>query len=359
MQALSRNGRAVLASTAASFAVFLAAAVLPRDGLAQQQPLETPNLKVMLDWTIQGTHSPFFVAEKKGYFKAEGFQNVQIDRGTGAGNTVVGVASKAYDIGFSDLAVMVRFNATNPPANRMLGTYVFFDETPIAFVSLKTRPIRTPADLDGKKLAAPANSANVVTLPILLKAGKAETAKPVWQFVAPQLMPTLLVRGDADAIGGFTNSQIPAVLELGKKMEELEVLKYADYGVDMYSLSVMALESWIQANPRTMAAFVRAFNRGVKDVIANPSEGIAVMKERDPLFNAPLETIRLNIALGHVLTSRVKQSGMSVVLPERLRRTIDTVVESENLPNRPKPEEVFTERFLPAVADRRVPALGK
>lgn len=325
-----------------------------------RQPLESPSIKVMLDWTIQGTHAPFFIAMQRGYFKEEGFQSVQIDRGTGAGNTVTGVASKAYDIGFSDLAVMTRFNATNSAANRLLGTYIFFDETPIAFISLKTRPIRTPQDLDGKRLAAPPNSANVLSLPILLKAAKVESSVKVnWQFVSPQLMPTMLVRGEADAIGGFTNSQIPAVLELGKKMDEIEVLKYADYGIDMYSLSVMALQEWINANPRTMAAFVRALNRGVKDVIASPSAGIKVMSDRDPLFNAALETTRLNIALGHVLTQRVRQNGMSVVIPERLQRTIDTVVDSEKLPNRPKPEEIFTERFLPPVAERQVPALGK
>jgi len=33
---------------------------------------ETKNVKIMLDWIIQGTHAPDFVAQDKGYFKAAG-----------------------------------------------------------------------------------------------------------------------------------------------------------------------------------------------------------------------------------------------------------------------------------------------
>src|SRR5262245_22751 len=29
---------------------------------------ETTNVKIMMDWIIQGTHAPFFVAQQKGYF---------------------------------------------------------------------------------------------------------------------------------------------------------------------------------------------------------------------------------------------------------------------------------------------------
>src|SRR5271154_346852 len=50
---------------------------------ALAQGVEQPNLAVMLDWVIQGTHAPFFVAEAKGYYKAEGL-TVRLDPGKGA-----------------------------------------------------------------------------------------------------------------------------------------------------------------------------------------------------------------------------------------------------------------------------------
>lgn len=331
--------------------VALASAAVAASAFAQQ--VESPTVKVMLDWTVQGTHAPFFVAEKKGYFKEEGL-TVQIDRGTGAGNTANAVAGGAYDIGYVDMAVVVKHNAINP-GRTLQSYYVAFDQTPIAFVSLKSKAnILKPQDLDGKRVATPANSANVVTLPILLKSANAENVKLNWQFVAPQLMAPMLMRGEADAIGGFVNSQIPAVLEMGMKMEDLSVLRYADFGVDMYSLSLASRREWIDANPKTAAAFVRAFNKGYRDVVADPAMGIQIMKERDPLFNAPLETIRLDIALGMTVTPHVRANGLSAVEPARVQRTIDTVVTSENLPSKPSAADVWTDRFLPPAADRAV-----
>jgi len=35
---------------------------------------EVKSVKIMMDWIIQGTHAPFFVAQDKGYFKAEGIK---------------------------------------------------------------------------------------------------------------------------------------------------------------------------------------------------------------------------------------------------------------------------------------------
>ncbi|MGB9386251.1 MAG: ABC transporter substrate-binding protein, partial [Pseudolabrys sp.] len=49
------------------------------------QAPEKKDIKVMMDWIIQGTHAPFFVAQQKGYYKDAGL-NVQIDAGKGATN---------------------------------------------------------------------------------------------------------------------------------------------------------------------------------------------------------------------------------------------------------------------------------
>jgi NitT/TauT family transport system substrate-binding protein len=67
-----------------------------------------------------------------------------------------------------------------------------------------------------------------------------------------------------------------------------------------------------------------------------------------------IEKVRLDIALGLTYTDWVKKNGMSVVQPQRLKQTIDSVVDAYKLPSAPKPEDVYTEKFLPAVAERMV-----
>ena len=128
--------RAVLACLAATMALGAAPAG------AQKK-----DVKMMLDWIVQGTHAPFFVAKEKGYFK-EGGLDVGIEAGRGATNVAVIVAGGAYDFGWVDLPTMIKFNAQNP-GSPLIATYISFDDTPLAIITLLQglgRLIRTRSD---------------------------------------------------------------------------------------------------------------------------------------------------------------------------------------------------------------------
>ena len=103
-----------------------------------------------------------------------------------------------------------------------------------------------------------------------------------------------------------------------------------------------------------MRAFVKALNKGTIDTIKDPAGALKVMKARDPMMKDDIEKVRLDIALGLTNTEWVKNNGLSVVQPERLKQTIDAVVDAYDLPTTPKPEDVYTDKFLPPVAERMV-----
>lgn len=319
---------------------------------AAAQNVEQPNVAVMLDWVIQGTHAPFFVADAKGYYKDEGL-TVRLDPGKGAGTVVSTVASGVYQIGYADVPTVVQFNAQNPD-KALVVVYVSFDETPLALIGLKKSGIAKVTDINGKRLAAPANSAITYSLPVMLKAAHAENVQVTWQFVAPQLMAPMLVKGETDLLGGFTNSQIVAVRELGVKMEDIAVLKFADLNIDMYGLALVVTKKFADENPRTVAAFVRAVNRGTRDTVADPKAAIAMMKQRDPMMNGDIELERLGIALGHTVTTHVRENGLSSVTDARMQETIDEVAAAQPLPRKLTAADIWTDRFLPPVAERKL-----
>jgi NitT/TauT family transport system substrate-binding protein len=323
---------------------------------AQADGVEQPNLAVMLDWVIQGTHAPFFVAERNGYYKQAGL-TVRFDPGKGAGAVCAMIASGAYPIGYADVPTIAQFDARNPPDKALVAIYVSFDETPLALVGLKKSGIRTVADINGKRIATPANSATVYSLPILLKAAHAQGVTVNWQFVAPQLMAPMLVRGETDLLGGFTNSQIVAVRELGVPMPDIQVLRFADY-VHMYGLALFTTKKFADANPKTLAAFVRAVNKGMLDTIADPEAAIALMKQRDPMMHSDLELERLNIALGHTVTNHVREYGLSSVTTARMQETIDDVNAAQPLPRKLTVADIWTDRFLPPAAERKLPPMA-
>src|SRR5260370_39885638 len=108
--------------------VILAAAIVPAQA-------EVKNVKISLDWVIQGTHAPFFVAQDKGDFKAEGITVDAIDKGNGATNVAVTVASGAYQYGWVDMPSMILFNAKNP-STPLVAVSARVDQRPLAFLTL-------------------------------------------------------------------------------------------------------------------------------------------------------------------------------------------------------------------------------
>jgi NitT/TauT family transport system substrate-binding protein len=315
---------------------------------------EIKNVKIMMDWIIQGTHAPFFVAQDKGYFKVEGVMVDAIDAGKGATNVAVSVAGGVYQFGWIDLPSMVRFNAQNP-ASPLLAVYISFDESPLAVITRKNAGIRRPADLDGKKIAGGPGTAVHDTISILLKAANAENVKINWVAVQPQLFGPMLKRGEVDGTGGFTNSNIPAALELGFTLDDLFVIKYSDFGADMYGLALVTTKRFADENPATVRGVVKALNQGTKDTIAAPQKALEVLKARDPMMKLDIEKVRLDIALGLTDTPYVAKNGLSSVTPQKLNKTIEAMVAAYQLPTRPDPVTVYTDRFLPPLAERMPP----
>ena len=68
-----------------------------------------------------------------------------------------------------------------------------------------------------------------------------------------------------------------------------------------------------------------------------------------------IEKVRLDIALGLTNTAHVQKNGLSSVTPEKLKATIDAVVAAYQLTTSPAPATVYTDKFLPPIADRMPP----
>lgn len=328
-------------------ALALAAVGLAVSGLAQT------NVKFTLDFSFQGPTSPFLLALDKGYYTAERL-NVSIDRGFGSGDAISKIAAGTYDMGFADVNSMIEFNARNPN-NQLLAVFMVYNSTPAAVFSIRGRGITRPADLVGKTLAAPAGDAGRRLFPVFAEATGIDVSKVNFINVDAPLREPTLARGQADGITGFFFTSFLNLRNVGVKPEDMVILRYSDFTQDLYGNAVVVRRDFAQANPAAVSAFLRATVRGFKDVIANPDEGVAAAKRRDGLLNDALERERLVLAFNaHVLTADSRAFGLGSVRRERMERNIRAVTKAFDLPSTLKVEQVWTDRFLPPIAERRV-----
>ena len=323
-----------------------AAALLATSGWASAQ---TTPIKFQLDWRFEGPAAFFVTPAAKGYFK-DAKLDVTVDAGNGSGGTVTRVASGAYDMGFADLAALMEFHANNPDApNKPVAVMMVYNNTPASVMALKKSGIRKPSDLSGKKLGAPVFDAGRRAFPIFAKANNISNV--AWTAMDPPLRETMLVRGDIDAITGFTFTSLLNLEARGIKADDVVVLPFPDYGVKLYGNVIIASPKLVRENPAAIKAFLLAFARGAKDVMANPAAAIADVKARDGIINTDLETRRLKLAIDTVVNSPdARAEGFGQVNPARLSLMASQVSDAFNTKTRVNPDAVWNGSFLPPKA---------
>ncbi|WP_085316434.1 ABC transporter substrate-binding protein [Derxia lacustris] len=330
----------------------VAAACALAAGIVPAAHADTP-VKFQLDWRFEGPSALFLLPAAKGYFKAEGL-DVTVDAGNGSGNAVNRVASGAYDMGFADLAALMEFVANNPTApSKPVAVMMVYNNTPAAVLALKKSGIKSPADLTGKKLGAPVFDAGRRAFPIFAKANKVGAVE--WIGVDPALRETMLAKGDLDAITGFSFTSQLNLNARGIKDADIVVMPYPDYGVKLYGNAIIVSEKFLKEHPDAVKGFLRAFTKGVKEVIANPEAAIAVVKQRDGIIDSAMETRRLKLALSAtVLTPDAKAEGFGDVNAARLSLMGSQVSDAFATKSRVDAGAVWNASFLPPAAERNL-----
>lgn len=310
-------------------------------------------IKFQLDWRFEGPAALFLASSAKGHYKAAGL-DVTIDAGNGSGGTVTRVASGSYDMGFADLAALMEFHANNPDApNKPVAVMMVYNNTPAAVLALKKSGIKTPADLNGKKLGAPVFDAGRRGFPIFAKANN--IAGVQWVSMDPPLRETMLVRGDVDAITGFSFTSLLNLEARGAKEQDVVVLPYASHGVKLYGNVIIASPKLIKDNPAAVKAFLSAFAKGAKEVMANPDQAIDYVKARDGIINVELEKRRLRMAIDAVVASPdARAEGFGVAVPGRLALMASQVSDAFGTKTRVNPDAVWNPAFLPSKVELNI-----
>jgi NitT/TauT family transport system substrate-binding protein len=313
---------------------------------------QTPTVRLVLDFAIQGQQSPFVLAADGGYFARAGV-NVQIDRGYGSADAVAKVVSGAYDMAFADIGALIQVNAKHVGPH-VVNVFQVYDVAPLLILSLKKSNIRTPADLAGKRLASPPGASSRVMFPLFAAVNGLDPSSVSWLDVTPQLREMMLVRGQTDATTALV-TDLAGLEHLGIAEGDLNMMRYRDFGVALYGHCILTTSDFAAKNPDTVKRVVKGFVEALKAAIADPGIAIAAIKKREPLVDDKVERGRLELVIEDaILTDRVKRDGLGAVDPERMKQTIEMVAKSFNIPV-PDISSVYSPDYLPPREELRLP----
>jgi ABC-type nitrate/sulfonate/bicarbonate transport system substrate-binding protein len=232
-------------------------------GAASAAPGSFGDISVQLSWIKNIEFGGEYFADSKGYYTEAGFGKVDLVSGPVdsadalvlAGNTTVGLSAPD---------ATGRFVVEQGAPLKIIGTT--FQKNPFCILSLEEgKPIRTPADLAGKKIGIQAGT-NQQIFAGLLKANGIDPAS--LEQVVVQYEPTPLTEKTIDGFMSFLTNEPFLVKADGFTPV---TLAFADNGLPLVSESFVVLQETIDKDRDMLKAFLTAEIRGWRDAVADPA----------------------------------------------------------------------------------------
>jgi NitT/TauT family transport system substrate-binding protein len=309
-------------------------------------------IKLSLEFRIYGANAPMFYGAETGIFRDLGIE-AGFDGSAGSGDSLTRVASGTHAFGLADASAAVEFAAQNPEAAPKV-VMTIFDRFPGVVLSLKRKPIKAMQDLIGVRLGTGIVDATAKLLPALLALNRIDPSTIHRVTTDVKLREAMLLRGDVDAIVGFDYTASLNLFDNGIKLEDINLLYFSDFGFDFPGNSLIASSATIAKNPDLVRRMALAVARSWVASSRDRAGAIAAVTRRDRLLIPATERLRMDWVIDRlVVTPAVRANGLGYAEPERLARGIEVLKQGLGLATAPSVAQVFDDRFLPPVADRR------
>lgn len=304
------------------------------------QATGTPTeVTVRFTWKLKGEYAPLYVAQEKGYYSAAGL-NVKLAEGSGAKTALRQLAAGQEQVVWGPVVNAAQSVAAGIPV-RVIAVYQ--PKVPIALIAHPDTPLRSPKDLEGKKLAYTIGETVADLLDPFLRLHKIDKSKLTLIQMDGGARVTQFMSRRVDLISVFTNNDLP---ELEKKAGvKFNVLRFADFGLSVLGAGFMTSEQQLKERPDVLRRLIQATNKGFEDARRNPEEAAGIMLKA---FKVPVER--------DVLVQQVRATVEAATVPpgrplgwqseELWKGTLDLLVESGSIKEKRPLAEYYTNTLL-------------
>ena len=297
-----------------------------------------------LNWVAGGANAGFAAAVAEGFYKEAGL-DVKLVEGNGSGNTVQLVANNRSDIAYADAVAVSQLIAKGAP---MKVVSTIYQSNPNAVLALKKTGIKSIKDLVGKKVGVPSGSSQTTMLPLFLKANGLKESDVSLINMPPTSMVPSLLQGQVDAILGSIDAY---QIQLEAQGADLNIYRFADFGVPTVSTSIFASNAYLKDNPEVVKKFIAASLKGWSFALDNPERAVKALKTTFPNVNEKLAASELAAITPLFCSGGAKVIGKAE--DALWVKTQELLSEVKLLPVGQDPKSYYTNDFLPQASTMR------
>ncbi len=214
--------------------------------------------------------SPFYVGVARGYFEEAGFDLNFDYRWETDGIQLVAAGEIPFTLASGDQVIQARSQGLP-----VIAVAAWYQRFPVAIIALEDQPLTVPDDLRGLSIGIPETfGASYIGLRALLKAGGLREADIDLQAIGYTQLAALTT-GSVDAVVVYANNEPAVLTQQGIPFNTLYVADYAD----LVSAVVVSNDTMLAEHPGQVHAFVKAFLRGLEDVLQDPDAAFEISKD--------------------------------------------------------------------------------
>ncbi len=327
--------------------VAASALLVPVIGGAQSRSLRPYTL--ILDFVPTGEYVPHYTALEKGFYSEEGL-DVKILRGQGSGDTVKRIAAGQGEVGIADISALIGARANTDVKVKAIA--LWYRRPPHGIFVRSDSAIKTPKELEGKKLAISPGNSHQILWPVFEKLVGLKPNSVTWVTMDAASMPPALIRGATDAVPFFVVHEARIRKVAQQQNADIRVLAaWADLGFDVASTSLVAREETIAKDPEGLRAFLRATFKGADYAFRGKhfDEGVGYVVKHHPEVDPDGAVGAAQVGARFVYAEEVTSGKVAVGQFEtaRMEKTRDLYTQYLELERKVSLEETYTNDLLP------------
>ena len=296
-------------------------------------------VSLVMNWLPCIDHAVYAVGLKQGFYKDEGI-DLTIEAAKGSELSTKAVASGSYLFGQASAETVLIARSKGMPLKVLLITQ---QDTPVAIFSLRNIRLRKPKDMEGKSLASDPSSMKQRQFELFCQLNKVDMTKIKINPIKGADLAHIL-NGSSDTMLAFSYIGEATLQKEGKKFNEI---KLAEYGVSMYSLSLITTDKVVNERPDLVKRFVAATLKGWDYAVRHPQETVEALISLYPEMKREDQLPQIYGVLALMQSNDTRKHGLGWQTQERWSDLQDLLYTMKLLENKIDIRDVYTTAFYP------------